>query len=191
MAQLYAHLSDAELYRYLSLPEHRERAFEEIYRRYGQRVYVYCRKILFNTHDAEDAFQDTFLKFLNSVSPNREMTNLAAYLLTIARTTCMDMFAKRREHVEVLDELHGKWDDTVESNEINELIEMALQLLPAEWREAVILQLYAGFSYEEIADSLGVPVTTVRNWLCRGKQRLREILQPYFEERNVEHPTQS
>jgi RNA polymerase sigma-70 factor (ECF subfamily) len=188
MAVNYTLSSDRELYHYLSMPEHRERAFEEIYRRYGQRIYAYCRKILFNTQDAEDAFQSTFLKFLSSVSPDREMTNLPAYLLTIARTTCMDMFAQRHEHAELVEDFHGRPDQTVEANEINELIEMALHLLPAQWREAVIMQLYANMSYEEIASAFGVPVTTVRNWLCRGRQRLREILQPYFEERHVEHP---
>jgi len=187
MAVNYTLSSDRELYHYLSMPEHRERAFEEIYRRYGQRIYAYCRKILFNTQDAEDAFQSTFLKFLSSVSPDREMTNLPAYLLTIARTTCMDMFAQRHEHAELVEDFHGRPDQTVEANEINELIEMALHLLPAQWREAVIMQLYANMSYEEIASAFGVPVTTVRNWLCRGRQRLRDILQPYFEERPVEH----
>lgn len=163
MAVNYTLLSDGELYRYLSMPDHRERAFEEIYRRYGQRIYVYCCKILFNTQDAEDAFQNTFLKFLSSVSPHREMTNLPAYLLTIARTTCMDMFAQRHEHVELIEDFHGRSDSTIEANEINDLLEMALQLLPAQWREAVIMQLYANMSYDEIASALGVPVTTVRN----------------------------
>lgn len=107
MAVNYTLSSDRELYHYLSMPEHRERAFEEIYRRYGQRIYAYCRKILFNTQDAEDAFQSTFLKFLSSVSPDREMTNLPAYLLTIARTTCMDMFAQRHEHAELVEDFHG------------------------------------------------------------------------------------
>lgn len=139
MAVNYTLSSDRELYHYLSMPEHRERAFEEIYRRYGQRIYAYCRKILFNTQDAEDAFQSTFLKFLSSVSPDREMTNLPAYLLTIARTTCMDMFAQRHEHAELVEDFHGRPDQTVEANEINELIEMALHLLPAQWREAVIM----------------------------------------------------
>ncbi|MCS7000273.1 MAG: RNA polymerase sigma factor [Bacteroidota bacterium] len=187
MAQDYSGLSDSELYSLLSQPDHREAAFGELYRRYSHRVFVYCRKILGNSHDADDAFQETFIKLLGSASPKRQMTNFPAFLLTIARNTCRDMLAVRhREHVELIEELHGvACDFSVEQNEINQLITMALDLLPFEWREAIVLQLYANMSYSEIAEAMGVPVTTVRNWICRGKQRLREILQPYFDERDV------
>lgn len=188
----YALLGDGELYSLLTQRQHRERAFAEIYRRYSHRVFVYCRKILQNTNDAEDAFQDTFLKFLDSASASRQMTNLPGYLLTIARNCCMDILNKRSPHVELVEELHGASNDhTVEQDEINHLITMALELLPFHWREAIVLQLYADMSYQDIAHVLEVPVTTVRNWICRGKQRLREILQPYFDEHDVESPDSS
>jgi RNA polymerase sigma-70 factor (ECF subfamily) len=189
MAGDYTTFSDGELYGMLSVREHRERAFAEIYRRYGQRIYAYCRKILLDSRDADDALQETFLKFLGSVRQDRQMTNLPAYLLTIARNVCMDMFEQRRPHVELIEDVHGATDDrSVERDEINSLVTMALDLLPQEWREAVVMQLYASMSYEEISAAMNVPVTTIRNWLCRGKQRLREILQPYFDERDVESP---
>lgn len=189
MVRDYVALSDAELYRLLSDDEQREAAFTEIYRRYSQRLFAYCRKILGNAHDAEDAFQETFIKFLNSIQQERTMTNLPAYLLMIARNTCMDMIGQRRQHVELVEDIHtGTMDYTVEQNEINQLLTMALELLPQEWREAVVLQLYANMTYGEIAEVMKVPVTTIRNWICRGKQRLRDILQPYFNERDVESP---
>lgn len=189
MARDYTALSDSELYRLLSDFEQREAAFAVIYRRYSQRLYAYCRKILANTQDAEDAFQETFVKFLNSIDRERTMTNLPAYLLRIARNTCMDIIEQRRQHIELVEDIHASAiDHTVEQNEINQLLTMALDLLPHAWREAVVLQLYANMSYGEIAEAMNVPVTTVRNWICRGKQRLRDILQPYFNERNVESP---
>jgi RNA polymerase sigma-70 factor (ECF subfamily) len=185
----YTQRSDSELYQLLSDRQHREQAFAEIYRRYSHRVFVYCRKIVQNTRDAEDAFQDTFMKFLSSASNTRVMSNLLGYLLSIARNCCMDIVNKRHQHTELVEELHGATtDSSVEQNELGDLITMALELLPFQWREAVVLQLYADMSYEEIAQTLEVPVTTVRNWICRGKQRLREILQPYFDERDVESP---
>ncbi|MCX7930386.1 MAG: sigma-70 family RNA polymerase sigma factor [Chlorobi bacterium] len=187
MARNYTTCGDSELYTMLSQREHREGAFAEVYRRYGQRIYAYCRKILFDSRDADDALQETFLKFLGSVRGDRLMTNLPAYMLTIARNVCMDMLQQRRPHVELSENIHGTVDDhTVESNEIDALVTMALELLPPQWREAVVMQLYANMSYDEIAAALGVPMTTIRNWVCRGKQRLREILQPYFNERDVE-----
>lgn len=176
-------MTDEQLCSLLKQPEHREQAFTEIYRRYSHRVYVYCRKILFHTQDAEDAFQETFLRFLRGCESAEAVTNLPAYLLTIARNQCMNILLSRTSHAVFEESFHHAIPDhSVESNEINQLLTMALELLPHHWREAVVMQLYSNMSYNEIAQALDVPVTTVRNWVCRGKQQLRTILQPYFAE---------
>ncbi len=50
-----------------------------------------------------------------------------------------------------------------------------------EHREALVLQMYSGLSYLEIAELTGVPLTTVRNRIARAKSKIREILTPYIE----------
>ena len=52
---------------------------------------------------------------------------------------------------------------------------------PDDHREAVVLQLYNGYSYDEIGTMMNVPVTTVRNWVVRAKSKLRATLAPYFD----------
>ena len=183
MARDLREYSDVDLYYLLRDDSTKEAAFAEIYARYGQRMYMYCRKILGDDHAADDVFQDSFIRFLNSVKEERQMTNVAAFLLRIARNLCLNW---KRDHksrtVEFQDFHKPNSDKQVESREVAQLITMALDLLPEEYREALVLQMYHGMSYEEIGEQLNVPVTTVRNWVVRAKKKMRDILAPYFEE---------
>ncbi|HRS02607.1 MAG TPA: sigma-70 family RNA polymerase sigma factor, partial [Bacteroidota bacterium] len=65
-------------------------AFEEIYNRYSKLIYTYCVKILRDEENAKDAFQDTFVKFLNVVSKKDKFDNIKAYLMKIAHNVCID-----------------------------------------------------------------------------------------------------
>ncbi len=186
MSLAYRTYSDVELYEFLRVDSMREAAFAEIYARYNQRVYMYCRKILADDTAADDVFQDTFIRFLRSVQDEREMTNVAAFLLRIARNLCLNW---KRDHksrsVEFQDFHLPNTDHQVESREVAQLITMALDLLSEEYREALVLQLYHGMSYEEIGEHMQVPVSTVRNWVVRSKKRMRDILAPYFEDKEL------
>ncbi len=73
-------------------------------------------------------------------------------------------------------------ENSLEKHEMQNIIASALNLLSDEWREAVVLQVYDGLSYNEIAEILEVPMSTIRNWIVRGKKQLREIISPYFNE---------
>ena len=64
-------------------------------------------------------------------------------------------------------------------NELEQMIETALQLLPEEHKDALIMQTYSNMTYNEIAVIQEVPMTTVRNRIVRAKSRLRELLSGY------------
>jgi len=86
MTKKIVEYSDAELYKMLFEDKSTsERAFKEIYARYSKKVLSYCRHFLKTEEDAEDAFQETFVKFYSSKTENREMINLPGFLITIAR----------------------------------------------------------------------------------------------------------
>ncbi len=176
--------TDATLYRMLADGgEHREEAFREIYARYSSRVWLYCLKVMGNRQSAEDAFQGTFLRLLNSVDPGRMMTNLPGYLLKIARNLCLNTKAKMRPMTLPTDELEIPVEEhPVESRELERLVSTALDLLPEEQREAFVLQIYDGLSYKEIAEVIDRPVSTVRNRVVRAKQKVRKVLAPYLED---------
>lgn len=160
----------------------RELAFKEIYARYSGRVYLYCQKILGNGTAADDVFQETFLNFLKSVHEERETTHLAAYILKIARNNCLKVRRHQVFKTITFEDFHLPVDDdTFEQEELCRLVTSSLELLIEEHREALVLQMYSGLSYGEIAELTGVPLTTVRNRIARAKSKIREILTPYME----------
>lgn len=179
--------SDAELYAMLreSAPR-RNAAFAELYNRHGRRVYLYCKKSI-GKSNADDVFQEVFLRFLASAEYERPMTNVPAYLLRIARNLCLNF--KNRRHLpaqefdETAFERHDPLPDAAcDAAELDRMVEAALELLPDDHRDAFVLQQYCGMSYEEIGVEQDVPISTVRNRIVRAKKRLREILAGYLAE---------
>lgn len=179
----YSKLNDIELYSKLrGTHEEKEAAFNELYSRYSNQIYRYCRRILCNEALCEDIYQETFLKFLQSAEKEKEMTNVFAYLLKIARNLCLNAQEKKVNSVP-LDNIEVVFEDTqYEKAELSKLVAMALELLNDQYREALVLQTYNDMSYEEISETLEVPVSTVRNWVVRAKKKVREILTPYLED---------
>jgi RNA polymerase sigma-70 factor, ECF subfamily len=183
MSRDFTKYCDQELVRSLSESNgDRDGAFAEIYMRYSKRVFMYCRRILGDEQQSEDVFQETFLALLNNNPNNSEVRNLPAYLLRVARNQCFKLKRnKMYNYVQIEDLDIGIESATMEEEEIVRMITRSLDLLPEEHREAVVLQVYNDMSYNEIAEFLEVPVSTVRNWIVRGKKMLRDILSPYFE----------
>ena len=82
-----------------------------------------------------------------------------------------------------LEDYHAIFEDSrIEAEETSKILQMSLDLLPKDQREALVLQVYGGLSYLEIAEVMGVPMTTVRNWIVRAKDKMRKIVAPYFQE---------
>ncbi len=177
------HYTDDELYRLLvSDGPEREHAFAEVYARHSSRIYLYCRKIVADAALAEDLFQDTFLKVLQHARDGGEVRHVAAFLLRVARNLCLNAKRDRRDNGVMFEEFHAPSSDRpLESVELERLIERALQHLPSEHREAFVLQMYDGLSYQEIADLTNVQLTTVRNRVVRAKKKLRALLSAYVE----------
>ncbi|MFN3780879.1 MAG: RNA polymerase sigma factor, partial [Candidatus Kapaibacteriota bacterium] len=104
MAYNFEKYSDNDLYNLLSNgSKESELAFLEIYRRYSGRIYAYCRRFLGNKEDAMDVFQDTFIRFYHSAKEMRQMSNLSAFLLRIAKNLCLNYLRQKKHSLEVED----------------------------------------------------------------------------------------
>ncbi|MBD1208740.1 MAG: RNA polymerase sigma factor [Ignavibacteria bacterium] len=162
-------------------------AFSELYDRYHGRVAKYCIALL-GKQDGNDAFQETFVKFYHAAG-RTVVENVPAMLTTIARNVCIDL-KRRRKHTVVLD------DDTpqrqsippssgnYEQQELMRLIEIGLEYLDFDIREAFVLRHYQDLSYQEIAMLTGVPETTVTKRIWRAKERLKQVLSPFINDLN-------
>jgi RNA polymerase sigma-70 factor (ECF subfamily) len=178
---------DLELYARLAQEEAAaQAALSVLYRRYSQRIYTYCRKILGDNQTAEDLLQETFVKLFESGKNGRSIENFPAYLMTIARNLCLSHRARsKRQYVEVEDFHLSFRDVPYEQKELLQLIQTSLELLPDDYREAFVLREYNGLSYNEIADVIGESLDVVKVRIFRAKKKLRDILAPYLEDLNT------
>jgi RNA polymerase sigma factor (sigma-70 family) len=157
-----------------------ESAFEGLLRRHGPMVWAVCRRVLGNHHDAEDAFQATFLVLLRkaaSVVP-REM--VANWLHGVAHRTALKartMAARRKAREKQVTEMpdlqavpQDLWDD------LRPLLDQELSRLPEKYRLVLLLCDLEGKSRKEAARQLGRPEGTVAGWLARARVMLAKRL---------------
>ena len=158
-------------------------ALTVLYRRYSQRIYTYCRKIVSDNEVAEDLLQETFVKLFDSGKQAREVENFPAYLMTIARNLCFSHLSRNKRQFVPVEDFHLVAQDVpYEHKELLQLIQTSLDLLPDDYREAFVLREYNGLSYAEIAEVIGQSLDVVKVRIFRAKKKLREILAPYLED---------
>jgi RNA polymerase sigma-70 factor (ECF subfamily) len=132
-----------------------------------------------NVDRADDLVQETLLRGLANIDSFTPGTNMAAWLFTILRNLFRSEYRKRRREVEDADE---RYAETLKSQpeqashmEFQELRD-ALDKLPDDQREALILVGASGFSYEETAGICGCAVGTVKSRVNRARHRLAKLL---------------
>jgi RNA polymerase sigma-70 factor (ECF subfamily) len=182
MAREIAHHTDAELYRLMRNGDRTSgNAFDELYRRLAPRVFKYCRRIIGNQELAEDIFQETFVRFYGSAATEREMTNVMAYILRIARNLSLNARNSKYYGLVSLEgiELHER-ENHYENRELAEIVAAAVECIQIEFREAFVLREYDGLSYADIAEVLDISISTVKIRIYRAKQAIRKIIAPYL-----------
>jgi RNA polymerase sigma-70 factor (ECF subfamily) len=178
--------TDLELYTRLALDEASARAaLSQLYKRYSQRVYTYCRKVVGDSTAAEDLLQETFVRLFEAGKKGRDLDNFPAYLMTIARNMCLTYRSRHQRAFVPVEDFHLTVRDVpYEQKELLQLIHAALELLPEDYREAFVLREYNGLTYLEIADVIGQSVDVVKVRIFRAKKKLRDILAPYLHDLN-------
>jgi len=154
-----------------------EVAFEALLRRHGPMVYGVCQRVLRNVHDAEDAFQATFLVFARKAGSIRSRQVVASWLYGVAYRTAMKarvMNAKRRTKERQAGEMTRSASSSDE--ELLEQLDHELSRLPDKYRVPVVLCELEGRSRKEVARLLGVPEGTLSWRLAQAKKLLAKRL---------------
>ncbi len=147
-------------------------------------AYNLARWLLHNKADAEDVAQEAMLRAFRFFGSFRGGDG-RPWLLTIVRNTCYSYLQKNRSHelsLPIEDELFDvqSQDPSPEARLIqidsSEILMKALEQLPVETREIIVLRELEEMSYKEIAEIAGVPIGTVMSRLARGRKRLQELL---------------
>ena len=149
--------------------------------------YNLARWLLRDPHDAEDAVQEACLRAHRAIDRFRGGDG-RAWMLTIVRNVCYSQMRRGRREppAEAYDEdFHGAASGAAEVNAAvwrearGELLQHALDRLPAEYREVIVLHELEGLAYREIAAVADVPIGTVMSRLARARRRLQaELLSP-------------
>ena len=166
-----------------------ESSFRELISRHGPMVLGVCRQILRHAHDADDAFQATFLVLVRKARSIRVGESLAPWLYTVAYRTARRARARaardRPGSVEQVEEpMRSPADDTYQFD-LRPLLHEELDRLPGKYREPIVLCHLEGKTHEEAARMLHWPVGTVSGRLSRG----RELLRSRLERRGVAVPS--
>jgi RNA polymerase sigma-70 factor, ECF subfamily len=156
------------------------RSFEEIVVPHADAAFNYARWLTKSDADAEDVVQDAFVRALRFFSSLRG-DDARAWLLTIVRNTWYGRFPKQARTVaddEAAERVDADLDPEarlVQQQTVGRVRD-AIEALPADFREVVVLRELEGLSYKEIADVVGVPIGTVMSRLARARERLAGLL---------------
>jgi RNA polymerase sigma factor (sigma-70 family) len=174
-----AGLPDTELLRHFTAGGAAgEAAFAALLNRHGPSVLRVCRSVLRNTHDAEDAFQATFLVLAAKARSLALRGPLALWLYRVSRRVALQariVADRRRRYEQRVSRCEAIAGESSESGVAGEVLD-SVGRLPDRFRSAVILCDLEGLSYAEAAERLGWTHATLRNRLARGRDRLRTAL---------------
>jgi RNA polymerase sigma-70 factor (ECF subfamily) len=160
--------------------------------RHVPRLRRYARALLSNRELADDLVQDTLERGLRYASRFRPDTDLQAWLMTIMHNLFVNDItrpARTAKHVAVDDDSIVESEFAVDGHHAARLemrdLDSALQQLPAEQREVVLLVSLEEMSYTEVAHALNVPIGTVMSRLSRARNRLRVLLSREVSDANA------
>ena len=161
-----------------------EAAFRMLVERHIDRAYAIALRIVGNAADAEDVVQDTMLKvwsFRGRWQHGR--AKFSTWLYRVVSNRCIDLRRKpRTENVDMVPEVADGQPDAasiIERNELNDLLELALQRLPEQQRVAVVLSYHENMSNGEIAQVMDKTAAAVESLLKRGRLQLRQLLRKH------------
>lgn len=172
----------------------RRTAFEQEALPHLDTVYRVALRLSGDPSQAEDLSQETMLKAYRSWHQYQTGTNARAWLLTILRHTFINQYRRTKHHKATVDvtevEHYTVFHDIQDADPegtffdqiIDEEIYQAIDALPDDFRETVVLSDVEGLSYAEIAEITSVPVGTVKSRLYRGRQLLQKRLYDYAVE---------
>lgn len=188
---------DAELELVERSQEGDHQAFRILVERYEARIYTLAYSIIGDRELARDATQEAFLKAYQALSRFREKSTFYTWLYRISLNVCLDTARKENRGVEIdsLDTMTGLKDivpgflfdseapsGKVEQEELSQIIQSVLNTLSSDHRTMVVLKDIEGLSQEEIAETIGCSVGTVKSRLSRARTEMRDVLRPIYNE---------
>jgi RNA polymerase sigma-70 factor (ECF subfamily) len=152
-------------------------AFNLLVSRWERRIFNYLLRLLANREDALDVSQEVFLKAYQNLPKLDAVEKFAGWLFRIAHNEAFSLLRRKRPETALPTELRPAGGRLLPI-ELSLAVESALKLLNEDQRDAVLLKIYQGFKFEEMAEILGCPVSTVKSRLYTALDLLKTTLAP-------------
>ncbi len=154
-------------------------AYNLLISRWDKRIYNYLFRLVKDREDAMDLSQDVFLKAYQNLAKLEEPSRFGPWLYRIAHNEAYSLLRKNRPETEMVEE----WAEYAPSRrmlpvEVSLAVERAMARLTEDQREAVVLKIYEGFKFEEMAEILACPVSTIKSRLYAALDLLKDTLAP-------------
>ncbi len=186
--------SDEDLMEYFQ--NDKEPAFNELVKRYKDRLHNFLFRYTHNHQDCEDLVQETFLRVHKSKASYERIAKFSTWMYTIALNLAKSMYKKKQKmqkvsiHKDSNDsedfEMHIEDPNVLPDQELHEKLclqrlEKALMSLPEDFREVVMLRDLQEMSYEEISEITGIPMGTVKSRINRGRAQVCHMIESYVD----------
>ncbi len=154
-------------------------AYNVLVSRWEKRVFNYLLRLVGHREDALDLSQDVFLKAYQNLRKLEEPAKFPGWLFRIAHNEAYSLLRKNRPEGELAMEPRvGEASSRMFPVELSIAVQSALSRLSDDHREAVLLKVYQGFKFEEMAEILDCPVSTVKSRLYTALDLLKQTLAP-------------
>jgi len=175
------------------------RAFDELVRRYRDKVFRLSYKILRHEDDAAEALQDAFLSAFRGLKNFKAESTFSTWLYRIATNASLMKYRKRRDGMVSLEQSQSRDNESGEAlqlpdwstqpleelldSELDTVLREGVELLPEDDRDVFVRRDVVGLSNQEVAEELGLTVAAVKSRLHRARMKLRDRLNRYFSDR--------
>jgi RNA polymerase sigma-70 factor (ECF subfamily) len=153
-------------------------AFNLLVSRWEKRIFNYLLRLLANREDALDVSQEVFLKAYQNLPKLDAAEKFAGWLFRIAHNEAFSLLRRKRPESELPMERPEHTGGRLLPMELSLAVESALKVLNDDQRDAVLLKVYQGFKFDEMAEILGCPVSTVKSRLYTALDLLKAALAP-------------
>lgn len=167
-------------------------AFNQLVKRWERPIYALAYRTLGREEEARDVVQDAFLRAYRGLAGFKGEAKFSSWLYRITLNLCRDLQRKERrtpivhvaagddDAVDIADRQPAPMEsveDLVDRRQMSEAVQLAMAELPEEQRMAIMLKEYHGLTFQEIADQLDCPLSTVKTRLYQGLSVLRRRLE--------------
>ena len=159
-----------------------QKAFRDLVERYHSTAYAVVRGVLGDSDEVEDVLQNVYVKIYRGLVGFRGESRLSTWIYQIARNEAINAARRRRLDGPSVDDIAlpageaANPETAFGERELSQRMETAMAGLEENYRMALELRYMGERSYEEIAETMGLPIGTVKTYIYRGKAQLKKIL---------------